>query len=353
MTESIVTIVAKVTSYNPPHADIISTTEPLDVDFIRGVFITKENYAIGDRIVITARHEGNNLQILTHELFSEPAAHYDPDQWSSVGDMYFSPMMRVGLDGLGAIAKSLGAANGIIEGPSGYGKTSAAEVWARENGYDFIRMNCAHVRETEEWFGQRNIASGKKIIFEESKLTKMIRKGSVVVVLDELNRAETWLHGVWFPLLDHARHTEYLGLDLTVGPNTIFIITINEGAAYTGTFGPLDSAFKNRMDGYIRVENPPVEIEARILQDRYSLSSEDASMIANLMSGMRDLLNDLDSLSVMDISPRTALKLAAWTSTAHQSLRVAAQVVLVNQAPLDIQRDITDYLNRSIGELVL
>jgi hypothetical protein len=139
----------------------------------------------------------------------------------------------------------------MMVGPSGYGKTTVPKLFAQATGMNFYRMNCATVRDPEEWFGYREAVDGSTKFFR-SEFAKAIEAGNLVVVLDEFNRLEPWLHNTLFPLLDDDGKTVVHDEEFKIGPNVIVVGTINSGYRYTGTF-ELDEALLNRFEFIIEV----------------------------------------------------------------------------------------------------
>jgi len=219
----------------------------------------------------------------------------------------------------------------MMIGPSGYGKTSIPEQKAKDWGMDFLRWDCATVRDPEEFFGFRGAKDGSTMdedgtIFEESEFTRKVQEGNVVIVLDELNRIDPYISNILFPLLDHAGQTSVAGHHIEVGPNVIFVATVNLGFQFTGTF-TLDTALTNRFNAKVLVKALPEEIETKILMARTGVSSWQAEQIVKLMSGLRGL-NDKGELSI-DASTRVSIQLGKLIG-AGLTLKEALIYVVVN-----------------------
>lgn len=236
--------------------------------------------------------------------------------------------------------------NLLISGPSGYGKTSKAKAWAKHHGMGFLRMDCSLIRDPEEWFGYREAADGSTL-FHPTRFTEMVEAGNAVILLDEFNRAESWLANSLFPILDFERRTLVHGRDIEVGPRTLFIATANIGLAYVGTF-EFDAALINRMDARIDVGILPNDIEAEVIMRRTrGITPDAAAAIVNTLSFLRRA--KLDD-AVLDVSTRSALKIAKLCG-AGLSLRQAFQFVVVNNALAEDRKAVQDVVNSELGVL--
>jgi len=201
----------------------------------------------------------------------------------------------------------------MMIGPSGYGKTSIPEQKAIDWNMEFLRWDCATVRDPEEFFGFRGAVDGSTMtgegetFFSESNFTKVLEEGNAVIVLDELNRIDPYISNILFPLLDHAGKTSVAGHDIKVGPNVIFFATVNLGFQFTGTF-TLDTALTNRFTAKILVNALPTDIEEKVLVARAGVRAIEARKIVRLMSGLRRL-NEKGQLSA-DASTRVSIQIA-------------------------------------------
>ena len=184
---------------------------------------------------------------------------------------------------------------------------------AKDWDMNFLRWDCATVRDPEEFFGYRGAVDGSTMstegetFFAESEFTKVVQEGNAVIVLDELNRIDPYISNILFPLLDHAGKTSVAGHEVIVGPNIMFFATVNLGFQFTGTF-TLDAALTNRFAAKILVNSLPAHIEAKILVARGGVDFEVANKIVKLMQGLR-VLNNKDQLSV-DASTRVSIQIS-------------------------------------------
>ena len=232
----------------------------------------------------------------------------------------------------------------MMIGPSGYGKTSIPEQKAKDWGMEFLRWDCATVRDPEEFFGFRGAVDGSTMddegetIFSESKFTEIVQRGNCVIVLDELNRIDPYISNILFPLLDHAGKTSVVGHDVVVGPNVIFFATVNLGFQFTGTF-TMDTALVNRFTAKILVGALPKEIEMKVIRARSEVSITQAEVIVRLMDGLRQL-NEKGQLAI-DASTRVSIQIAELVGCGLP-LKAALKYVVVNGASEDEAKVIID-----------
>lgn len=234
----------------------------------------------------------------------------------------------------------------MMVGPSGYGKTSLPRLFAQVCGKEFLRMNCATVRDPEEWFGFREAKNGSTL-FVRSEFAKAMERGNLVVVLDEFNRLEPWLHNTLFPLLDDDGCTVVHDERFAIGPGVIVVGTINTGYKYTGTF-ELDEALLNRFEFLLEVGPMPHEEEVRVLTERTGVDGLEASKVVKVANILRQ--NDVA------FSTRTSL-LVANMMVSGLYLREALETAVVKRIPMDstgsaLRKHVVDLINVELGPFV-
>jgi MoxR-like ATPase len=233
----------------------------------------------------------------------------------------------------------------MMVGPSGYGKTTLPRLFAELAGKGFLRMNCATVRDPEEWFGYREAKDGNTV-FVRSAFAKALEEGNKVVVLDEFNRLEPWLHNTLFPLLDDDGATVVHDEKFTIGPGIIVVGTINTGYKYTGTF-ELDEALLNRFQFILEVGALPREEENKVLISRTGVKEEDAKDIVKMSAILRN--------ADVSCSTRTSLLVASMVA-GGMTKREAFESVVVCRIPVDSsgggqRKQVIDLINTKLGAL--
>lgn len=231
----------------------------------------------------------------------------------------------------------------MMVGASGYGKTTLPFLFASLTGRNFLRMNCATIRDPEEWFGYREAREGSTV-FIRSQFAKVIEEGNVVVVLDEFNRLEPWLHNTLFPLLDDDGRTVVHDEEFHIGSNVVVVGTINTGYKYTGTF-ELDEALLNRFDFVLEVGALPHNDEVDVLVNRTGISRAFAGDVVKVATTLRS----------MDVtcSTRTTL-LIAQLFNSGMTLREAFESAVVRRIPVDsngggLRKQVIDTINIPLG----
>lgn len=258
-----------------------------------------------------------------------------------LGSVYFSREAQQLFDTAIKIAKTGQAINILMVGPSGYGKTTMPQAIAEKEGMKFLRVNCAAVRDPEEWFGYREAVDGSTK-FVPTEFTTTVREGNAVIVLDEFNRIEPWLHNTLYPLLDDAKKTTVHGEEVRCGKNLIFACTINDGAQFTGTFA-LDAAIVNRMDAILPVKPLPNHIEVDLICKRTGLCDrETAKRLVDMMTKLRAHIES-SGLEV-DASTRSSLKIARLHQ-AGMSMRTAVEFAFLNALPRESAKSAIDIVS--------
>lgn len=235
----------------------------------------------------------------------------------------------------------------LMTGDPGYGKTTIAERVAEFLGFQCYRMNCAAIRDTEEWYFDREVktVNGElNTVFTDSDFVEILRRGNCVMILDEFNRLESNLHNSLFPLLDDSGSTRLHHREYTVGENVIFVATVNLGRENSGTF-LLDDALTNRFDMILEVRPLPFDHECAILTARYGTNEPDSESIVRLATILRE--NDFKC------STRDTLKIAKLVSVGME-IRDAFEFVIVLRIPEDesnapIRKALVDLVNKQLG----
>lgn len=266
------------------------------------------------------------------------------EQPMTVDGYYFSSEIRRTFRLADKAARSAGVFVLLMIGPSGYGKTTIPMKFAEKTGRRFVRVNCSAIRDPEEWLGFREARSGDTI-FEPTEFAIALTEGNSVIVLDEVNRIEPWLHNTLFPLLDFSRRTVVHNKEFEVGKNTVIAMTMNRGIEYVGTF-ELDQAFVNRADAIIRVGPPPKSEEIKILLQRTDLKQAVAEKVISTLGMIRDAVTRQET--IVDSSTRAALKVAALVSHGAP-IREAFHHTIELSASGEDMKKVTDILNSTLG----
>lgn len=213
----------------------------------------------------------------------------------------------------------------VILGPSGYGKTTIPQLFAKQTGRGYYDMNCGSVRDPEEWYGYRE-AKDNSTVFIESEFIKAVQQDNMVIVLNELNRVEPWLHNALYPLLDDTHGSTVHGQTFKVGKGVIFVATMNTGHKHTGIF-EADAALINRFQFVVEVGPMPKAQESKVLTVRTGITLTQAEQLVNIATVLRD--------ADIDCSTRDTLAIATMMG-GGADLRSAIEFALIRRIPQDV-----------------
>lgn len=258
---------------------------------------------------------------------------------------YYPPQVKRVFTMADEFAKKDGMITLLIVGPSGYGKTMFPKKFAEKTGRNHVRINCAAIRDPEEWLGFREAKDGTTI-FEPSEFARALQQGHSVIVLDEVNRLEPWLHNTLFPLLDDDRATTVHNQLFEVAPDTIFVLTLNQGIEFTGTF-ELDQAFVNRVHATIHAGPPPPQHEIEIIMQRTGLSQPNAAQVVKIANKLREVAKRAEA--DVDCSTRAALRVAQLLPILRNMRACFHDVIETASHDPETRKRLTDVLNSELG----
>jgi MoxR-like ATPase len=279
--------------------------------------------------ILTCRFSvGKNTRHLLHvsdEVQHEEAEQLEPgatDYGEWVGEYFIVNDLLTVIQTGDALAQKYGAAIITVNGESGYGKTRLADVIAEYTGRDFCKVPCQLIRDPEEFFGTREAREGDTV-FVQSNYIKAIGAGRHVILLDEATRMEGWIANGVLSLLDDSRSATVLNETFNVGENTLWVLTMNEGGQYTGTFD-MDEALRNRADIHYTVGPLPPIVEAELVR-RLGISADDANSLVSIMEALRNA-----EISI-DVTTRTSRGIAKLMSVGR-SLQEAIDMTIISTA---------------------
>lgn len=184
--------------------------------------------------------------------------------------------------------------NVMLTGDPGTGKTELTKRLAQAHNLSFHRVNVGAIRTPRDWFGHWEFIGGQTIFIQSEFVDAIQRPG--IVALDEFNRVTPDIHNSIYTILDHNREVfiEETKQHISVHPLCIFIATENRGRSHTGTFME-DTAVDDRFES-LRLELPPVEIMARLLEEVYGATGDQALLLARITHKLNSLFHE-ESLS--------------------------------------------------------
>lgn len=270
--------------------------------------------------------------------------------WQSP-DYYIAPKIRLGFQtAYNMLNRDPNrAVKMLLTGESGSGKTTLAEKIAKLLGLEYVRINCATMRDVTDWFGYAEVSNdnGTSVTsFDDTQFSRSITRGNCLIVLDEFNRVQPDLHNSLFPLLDDSQSTEVHNRVYTVGPNVLFVATINQGFEYNATFD-IDLAMVNRFDFVLPTGKMPSEYEIPLLVNRIKINDFDATEIVRVANILRD--------SNLSCSTRETIRMARMVLNGL-SVRQAFDFAVIERIPPTKEYEITrknylDLINAHLGYL--
>jgi len=200
--------------------------------------------------------------------------------------------------------------NVSLVGPHGCGKTELAIQFAAKTKRPMLIMDCANLREARDWFGYKTARDGT-VYWNESQFVRAVQAGNHVVLLDELNRANSSLLNTLMPILDARRFTylEEKGDNIIVGPGTVFFATMNEGAGYTGT-SALDRAIRDRFPRAVELSYLSEKEEAKLLVNRTGIEKDIATRLVQMANKIRNDANGISATLTESVSTRQLIAAA-------------------------------------------
>jgi len=183
------------------------------------------------------------------------------------------------------------AANVLLTGPAGTGKTSIAQEFAAFMGMGFVSVECSLVRDASSLFGHWTANPSEGTRFVPTQFTKAMQAGNCVILLDEANRfPDPSVSNGLLPLLDHRRGAwiDDIEQSIAFGPNIVIFATRNQGGKFVGTTAT-DAALESRFDILLETETLSVrETKSLLLSMFPDITPEDAEKIAKIGDAIRN-----------------------------------------------------------------
>lgn len=232
----------------------------------------------------------------------------DPEKLSIMQDLMFSGI------------------NVMLTGDPGTGKSELTKRLAQAHNLPFHRVNVGAIRTPRDWFGHWEFIGGQTVFIQSEFVAAIQRPG--IVALDEFNRVTPDIHNSIYTILDHNREVfiEETKQHILVHPHCIFIATENRGRSHTGTFME-DTAVEDRFET-LKLELPPVEIMAGLLERVYGATRDNALLLARITHKLNSLYHE-ESLS-RPTGFRPAISATALIKRG-QPLNTALKYTLVNR----------------------
>lgn len=241
--------------------------------------------------------------------------------------------------------------NCLVKGQQGCGKTELASQWAAALEAPFISVEVGLLQEAGQMFGQQTLSKGE-VVYETFRLADAIQVTGMVVLLDEINRAERpeALNDL-FSLLDDRRMVwiDALKEEVKVAPGVTFFASINEGIQFTGT-KELDSAIRDRFFT-IEMTYPPLPVEAELFEQRMHMNKEESNKLATICATARKRDIELSTRKGIQIAECLNYGLS-WSRAIQFSLGINLSAVEDILLELHLQGEQLEVLETNWVELV-
>lgn len=270
---------------------------------------------------------------------------YDWDSYvpQNAGVYYSSNGEKERIDALTQTRKTTGAlARILVGGPTGAGKTTLAEHIAAENNAPLFTIQGTYDMSAADLLGSPDITPDGSTRWVDGVLTKALlasQERTVVLLVDEINRAQPHAKGVLFPALDYRASVRLdgpRGGEVIEGnaDNLIVLATMNEGSEYAATM-KMDAAEKGRFSMQVELDylgRSNADKEADLLAEKAGVSEDFAWDFVRACNEIRELADDSTSSlrGAMGVPTRAAIaacQLARGNDTADVNNPVMKAVV--------------------------
>jgi MoxR-like ATPase len=179
--------------------------------------------------------------------------------------------------------------NVLMIGPTGCGKTLAAQTVAKSLNRPFFYFNMGSTQDARSaLIGNTHFEKDTGTIFSESMFIRAIQTPNAVILLDEISRAHHDAANIMMTVLDSIQR--YLRLDerkdnavINVAKGVCFIGTANIGNQYTAT-RVMDRALLDRFSVKIEMDFLDREAEFNLMVNRYDLDVTDKAVYETVKS---------------------------------------------------------------------
>ena len=179
--------------------------------------------------------------------------------------------------------------NVLMVGPTGCGKTLAAQTVAKTFNRPFFYFNMGSTQDARSaLIGNTHFEKETGTIFSESTFVKAIQTPNAVILLDEISRAHHDAANIMMTVLDTLQR--YLRLDekkdsevVNVASGVCFIGTANIGNQYTAT-RVMDRALMDRFSVKIEMDFLDKQSEFNLMINRFGIDMNDTNVVKTISS---------------------------------------------------------------------
>jgi len=231
--------------------------------------------------------------------------------------------------------------NILLLGPTGCGKTLAAQTVARvlNKNDKFFYFNLGATQDARSsLIGNTHFDKSTGTLFKESSFVKAIRTPNAIILLDEISRAHHDGVNILMTVLDDLQR--YLRLDekedcevVKVADGVTFIATANIGNEYTAT-RVMDRALLSRFPVKIEMDPLDKDSEFNLLKTRFSLSENSQldilKAVCEIADHTRKQVKQEDSKLTNFIPTRSTVEIAELIVDGFNLLEIAETTIYPN-----------------------
>lgn len=231
--------------------------------------------------------------------------------------------------------------NILLLGPTGCGKTLAAQTVAKAIGKDnkFFYFNLGATQDARSaLIGNTHFDKSSGTFFKESSFVKAIRTPNAIILLDEISRSHHDGVNILMTVLDDLQR--YLRLDekedneiVNVAEGVTFIATANVGNEYTAT-RVMDRALLSRFP--VKIEMTPLDkdSEYNLLKSRFSISDnnhlETLMAVCDIADHTRKQVKQDESKITNFLPTRSTVEIAELIVDGFSLLEIAEMTIYPN-----------------------
>lgn len=239
------------------------------------------------------------------------------------------------------VRSTLRGKNILLLGPTGCGKTLAAQTVAKVLGKEssFFYFNLGATQDARSsLIGNTHFDKNTGTLFKESSFVKAIRTPNAIVLLDEISRAHHDGVNILMTVLDDLQR--YLRLDekddnevVKVADGVTFIATANVGNEYTAT-RVMDRALLSRFP--VKIEMSPLDVdnEYNLLKSRFNINDVNQlhtlKSICEISDHTRKQVKQEDSKLTNFIPTRTTVEIAELITDGFNLMEIAETTIYPN-----------------------